>query len=130
MVRKRNPRRDHGMIARGSAPASDRSSLTVFAPRPLLIPEDRRVYHPEGRFRPALASFRPAARIVAVDPVRKNRIVPKQTKATLAFADPGKVFVCVRRKVRREVLFASGRGAAPKPKRPPRRNPQSQISCR
>lgn len=130
MARKPNPRRVHGSNARAEGTASDRGSLVVFPARPLIIPDDRRLFHPEGRSRPALGSFRPAARIVVRDPKRNNRIIPKQTKATLAFADPRKVFVCVRRKVRREVLFAKSGGAAPKAKRPPRRNAQSQISCR
>lgn len=68
--------------------------------------EDRRVYHPAGPF------FRPVSAFVKSATLKK---VPMRTTigkvryfntAFPAFSDPDKVFVCVRRKVRREVLHA------------------------
>jgi len=43
---------------------------------------------------------------------------------------PKNAVVCVRRAVRREVLFATGRGGSRKKQRPHRRNETSNIHCR
>lgn len=98
------------------------------APRPRLrFPtstfEDRRQWHPERAARPALSSPRSAARLVARGHVRD------QTKAIVAFAAPDRVAVCVRRRRRREVLFARGVGGR-RGLRSPRRSFYSGISCR
>lgn len=93
--------------------------------------EDRRYFHPEQGFRPALSFSGKPHRIVVADPVRtvapgKSIKVYKQTRGTLTFAAPKKVLICHRRKTRREVLFAKrlGRGGRG------RRNWYSSISCR
>lgn len=101
---------------------------------PLTLYEDRRTYHPDGQFRWPAASPRAAAQVVA-RPARVTRssvgghysFRPKQTKAVLAFAAPHKVAVCVRRQVRKEVLFAHGVGGGKV--RKPRRNAYSKLHC-
>lgn len=53
---------------------------------------------------------------------------PSQTKAIVAFADPHKIPLCIRRKERREVLHAKG-VAGGKVRRPGRRNQWSDVKC-
>lgn len=102
--------------------------------------EDRRLFHFEGADRPALLDDGTPARVHVVDRRKnRNRVKPKafrfgpkiysQTKAIVAFQEPERVAVCVRRKARREVLFAkkrAGRGGM----RSPKRTWLSKISCR
>lgn len=100
-------------------------------PRPLVAPlttyEDRRAYHPTSRaMRPAFSIPRSARIIRAVEP-KKPRLWSAQTKATLAFAEPRRVLVCIRRQSRREVILALGKGGGGK--RKPRRNNLSEITC-
>jgi len=94
---------------------------------PLSTYEDRRAYHPISRaFRPAF-SIPTAARIIkAVEP-KASRRFQSQTKATLAFAEPRRVLVCIRRRTRKEVLLALGKGGGGK--RKPRRNHLSEVTC-
>lgn len=113
--------------------------------------EDRRRFNFDGPRRPALQVSGRPARVVAVDrdrarpttwtkvgaaKVRRaqyqvNRFGPKivsQTKARLAFHIPRNVIVCIRRKVRREVMHAlnkAGKGGMA----PPKRNWLSRIGC-
>ena len=111
-------------------PTNARSPLRSL-PRPLVAPltnyEDRRAYHPISRaFRPAFSIPRAARIIRAVEP-KAPRLWSAQTKSTLAFAEPRRVLVCLRRQVRKEVLLALGKGGGGK--RKPRRNHLSEISC-
>lgn len=112
-------------------------------PRPPVLPslsllEDRRFFHPERAFQPALSFVRSASRIVLggenvnkrKKSSRSNRHYGnRQTKAILVFNEPSKVAVCIRRHHRREVLFALNK-AGKSGQRPPRRNWWSSISCR
>lgn len=86
--------------------------------------EDRREYRPE-RHSPARGVFSGDADTVVASPSRRADLsVPFR----LAFRKPNNVFICVRRKQRREVLFAyrqTGRGA-----RSPRlRNSYTDVRC-
>jgi len=79
--------------------------------------EDRRRYHPEGRYRPPAAFLRSARALVA-GPAHQ-----------IGFRAPNRVLLCIRRKQRREVLHAlkrTGKGA----RSPRRRNYWSDVSCR
>lgn len=99
--------------------------------------EDRRTWHPLGSERNA-RSFKRATHSLVIPPanVNKNKNQskfkgPKLTLPhTIGFEAPQQVLVCVRRKTRKEVLFAknkTGKGAR-KFKR--RRSWLSEISCR
>lgn len=84
--------------------------------------EDRRQFHPSRSLRPAGAMSRAARSLV--EPAAVGSRTPG-----LKFADPEKVSRCVRRKDRREVLFAKrltrkGAGASHR-----RRNWFSAIGC-
>lgn len=92
---------------------------------PLPLIEDRRTFHPLGALRSAAATVKSARRIVTRDPVAS--FFGKQTKARLHFADPSRVVVCVRRKIRKEILHALGK--AGKGHKRPKRGPFSDISC-
>lgn len=94
--------------------------------------EDRRTFHPEGRLRPARASFRSATQLVprpgrrAALATRASVLVPSR----VAFKVPNRVAICVRRKSRREVLFAkrvAGAGGGRFRKR--RYNEYSFVGC-
>lgn len=95
-----------------SSPAS-----LVLSPLRLIPLGDGRLYHPVRRmFRPVAAAPRSAARLVA--------------KGTgIQFADPRRVLVCLRRNIRKEVLFALGVGGQGGAKKKPRRTTTSGISC-
>lgn len=107
---------------------------TLLLPRPTLSPlrldilalEDRRLWHPERQNRPFAAAPRQASR-----PVARQRPAfhqPSQTRAIIAFQEPSRVAVCVRRGIRREVLHALG-VAGKRGLGGPHRNEASTISC-
>lgn len=109
---------------------------------PLLSMEDRRSWHPDGPNRPTLMSW--ASDVVSdrtstfvrntLYDVSGRRYVDRARnygRAALAFRDPNRVAICIRRKIRKEVLFALsphrriGRGAG----KHRRRNWASAIRC-
>jgi hypothetical protein len=95
--------------------------FTSPTPKPTLsLLDDRRQWHPERWGRPVVGLRRAATRLV----VGKS---PKRLPPTLAFMDPRRVVVCIRRKMRREVLHALGKGGGGN--RRPTRKPTSEIQC-
>lgn len=131
--RNRQTRRDIPRIAKTRVlpPSTIRFSPTL----PLTLFEDRRQWHPMVDHRPALTfTSRPhTLRAVEKKPTQRQSKygLPalSQTKATIAFGLPDKVLVCVRRKRRKEVIFAKNK-AGRSGQRKPRRNWLSAISCR
>lgn len=105
-----------------SLPRPIRHSLPVGSLSPF---EDRRSFSPVRHARPAFSLPRSAARVVM-----SPRPAFRQTKARLMFALPTGVAICVRRKSRREVLFASGGAGGRGRQRPRRRTEFSDVSCR
>lgn len=123
----------------------DRDTSPVASPVPRLAPrfllseiEDRRAWHPERDDRPALNIFNEPHRLEVgeVRPARRSRASTSPPAGSLwsslshrlRFADAHLVVECVRRKQRREVLFAekrvrSGRGGSK------RRSWRSEIGC-
>lgn len=99
--------------------------------------EDRRTFHPLGRSRPARFSTGGPSHVSLKDRSRNGRYKYSDpfgasgTKAFVAFQRPGAVAICVRRKTRKEVLFAKREaGRRGGFKRRFRRGPWSKISCR
>lgn len=99
---------------------------------------DRRNYHPDGFYRPALRfSGAPARYSVGPASTRRSQSIkkkfsglrPESGRSFLAFSDPGRVLICARRKIRREVMFARRKTGRVGQKRP-RFNWYSSISCR
>ena len=97
--------------------------------------EDRRTWNPEVTS-PArsISKTRHRLKVVNRQPSKNadkfaNLRNVSQTKAVVAFRTPAKVAICIRRKIRKEVLFATGKGGRVGQKRP-RRNAYSSISCR
>lgn len=85
--------------------------------------EDRRQFHPEQGARPARLISGVRHRL------RAPRVRGPRLPIGVAFENPLRVLTCVRRKVRKEVLFAKrkvGRGAA---KKMPRWSWRSNIQC-
>jgi len=85
--------------------------------------EDRRDFHPEQAARPA-RSFSRSVHSLAV-PARRTGRLP----IGVTFHNPNKVLVCVRRKSRREVLFALGQTGKGSALGKRRRNQYSEIQC-
>lgn len=90
---------------------------------------DRRLYHPLGAVRPALSLSGNPHRLV----YGRNSKVTAVTRwpvAAVAFHAPKRVVICVRRKRRKEVIFALGRAGRGGSFRKPRRNFYSSVECR
>lgn len=98
------------------------------------IGEDHRRFHPNGpNRRLRLLSGRPilptpviggysrpkhSGRPRLFDPFRVNFVVPRTA------------VICVRRQIRKEVMFATGRGGSRRPQKRPHLNSNSSIICR
>lgn len=94
---------------------------------------DRRRWSPD-RLRPAMTRFGPARFAVRSPSVRSTfygkpylRPVFNVSWESRTFADPIRVYICARRKIRRAVMFALGRGGGGK--RKGRRNFYSDVRC-
>lgn len=93
------------------------------SPLPSLIQyEDRRTWHPDGPLRSVFAFRRSARRVID----RANPLW--HARAALHFADPSRVVVCLRRRIRREVIHALRKNGKRGQKRP-KRNFYSAIGC-
>lgn len=101
---------------------------STYKPPNLSLIEDRRTYHPDPIRRVAYLSVNKPARLTLRENTRYN--APSFTKALVAFAEPKKLALCVRRSQRKQVLFAKGIGGSKRPQRRPRKNEFSDISCR
>lgn len=101
----------------------------IYSPPIALVPPlgDRRVYLPDRSVAPVFSiSTRAASRVVAKqNPAFRQ---PSQTKALLTFAQPSKLPLCTRRRVRKQVIHALG-VAGSKNLRRPRRNQWSDVKC-
>lgn len=86
--------------------------------------EDRRIWSPRVVSR---ATSYPPSRRFSGAPARL-RAPLHSPQATIAFEAPKRVLVCVRRKIRREVIHA--RGVAGRRVRKGRKGPYSSIHCR
>ena len=106
-----------------------RYSFTSLLPQPLYLVEDRRTFHPDGLFRSPVAQPRSAARIVAkkAKTYGGHYTFGIHGSSAVGFSRPGRVALCVKRKVRREVLLAIGRGGAGN--RKGKRTYSSQFHC-
>lgn len=131
--RSRSYRRDyHYPITRRSLPIRRAKK-----PLPNLTHyEDRRLWHPENNNAPAKSFNRSRHRLIV--PKRNNRSVSAPSYSlhhlfealpvTIGFEAPKKVLVCVRRKVRKEILFALNKTGKRGQKRP-RWNEYSHVQC-
>lgn len=122
--------------------------VTTF-PDSLRLYEDRRAWHPEGAHAPARGFRNTLHRLKIAEPTRsrtesvRRRIYRPFTQSTkglwknlrtaIAFVNPDKTIICVRRKIRREIAHAlgfAGRGGGGSGKnRPPKYNEYSKIHC-
>lgn len=139
MARNRRRREVSTSSLTVSLPAVSRSSLSpILSPSRSILREieDRREYHPLQDARPARFMTGGPSHVTV-----KDRSYGKQvyrdpfsgrsgTKAAISFVGPDGVLVCVRRKRRKEVLFAKRRAGRSGKQRRHRRNWFSSISCR
>ena len=94
--------------------------------------EDRRRWHPLGATAPAAGRSRPRHRLKIPSPVPftiGQATRHKVSNAITAFSVPSDVAICVRRKRRKEVMFATKK-AGKVGQRRPRRSEYSSVSCR
>jgi hypothetical protein len=137
---KRTDRRDFSLITRRSLSISNPSRSS--SPRPVHRPhpyprspepiQDDRVYHPNPK-RPARTLSGSPARVVS-PPLPKARIAPSgaplevfnSIPQALVFKSPKSVTLCDRRRIRREVIMATGNGG---PQRKGKRTELSKVSC-
>jgi len=104
--------------------ASDFYDTQIGKPNLRLL-EDRRFWHPLGQRRPA-QSFRNVNHSLKIP---SGRSTSKYPLHTVGFVNPENVAVCVRRKIRKEVLFAK-RKTGKRGQKKPRFNWFSKVSCR
>lgn len=123
----RRRRRDsylNSLVQRDYSTQSLATLLHALRLSPLRLPtatiEDRRLFHPEGYYRPARGSSRLAVSLKPAKPM---------SGTAFRFAMPNKVAVCVRRRTRRQVIFALNKAGAGARARARRRNYQSDIGC-
>lgn len=103
----------------------------VYVPRSVLPEvEDRRVFHPVKKHRPALLVSGLPAQLKIRKPQVRGRVLRTVVPRGVSFEAPRQVAVCVRRKDRREVLFANRQTRRGAGARRRRRNWWSEISCR
>lgn len=102
-----------------------RNPVRSKANRHLRLVEDRRQWHPDGPRRAATGFNRWAPRIIAPG---WAAVAGAAVTAKLAFAGSSAVPICIRRKTRREVIFAK-RKAGRRGQRRPRRSWFSKIHC-
>lgn len=140
MARGRSGSRQIGTRDTNAIANDPLSSLLSSGPAlsPLLEVEDARAWHPDpeqgaltigGRFARVVVHSRP---VVA----RANTIfspssypVGFQVPVGVRFESPFKVVTCLRRKIRREIMFARNKAGKGVRKRRPRRSWRSNVSC-
>ena len=66
---------------------------------------------------------------VTISCSNNKRPIPSHTKARIAFADPKRIALCIRRQKRKEVLHALNKTGKIGQKKP-QRNEYSSISCK
>lgn len=121
--------------ANGTLPRFRKFVDQAFRPDVLRSIEDRRTWHPEGVFRPARSFSVPRHRLSVIGPRLRSQTPYKAfstfdpTPVGIGFRSPARVLVCVRRKIRREVLHARG-VAGSKGIRKRRISEFTSVSCR
>lgn len=124
-------------------PAAPSVSAPTFSQTILQQIEDRRTFHPLGDSRPARFSTGGPSRISVkdrayngrykyADPHRtsQNIHLNSGTKAPVSFVAPDGTLVCIRRRTRKEVLFATRRAGRGGKQRRHRRNVYSGVRCK
>lgn len=95
--------------------------------------EDNRRWHPQQKSRANKTIYGGPAETRAREPLKKKfgyRKLQSQTKAVLAFGNPDRVILCVRRKIRKQVILAlKSSGRAGRPNKRPRFTERSKIKC-
>lgn len=114
--------------------------ITVTKPKNLRPLEDRRTWHPLGPKRPARSVQNATHRLVSRGPGGKPLKSKPSPKALLThptaylshavgFHKAKSVLICIRRKIRKEVLFALNRTGKGARARKHRRSEYSSIRC-
>lgn len=135
-------RKRHNAISAVSPPIANHRLFVPPKPTAFSAVEDRRRFHPEKATQPARTTsghpVKPHKPKLAVTAVKrgpdgrpmKKKITLRSIPSRLQFAAPKRTIICLKRKIRKEVLHAlqrTGRGHGSR--RRPKRNAYSQISC-
>jgi len=86
--------------------------------------EDRRTYHPQADKRPARSLNRSQHSLV----IRDKKTSPRLSHQ-VQFDAPKRVLICIRRKMRKEVLFAKSKTGKGARARRHQRNYYSEVTC-
>lgn len=114
------------------------AALPPLALSPLSLFEDRRAWDPDPERGALTFGGRYARMVVHTRPViaRANTLwspsafpVGIQVPVGVRFESPFKVITCLRRKVRREIMFARNKAGRGVPKRKSRRSWRSNVVC-
>lgn len=136
----RHPAHLYSIEARRLRPLRPLASLAAaYVAARVVLPGDRREYHPLGRARPpvklnGVPRVRLQAKRKPVATVKPSFVAGDVNGAVadslrgVQFEDARRVAICVRRRRRREVMFAIKK-AGKIGQRPPRRNFYSEVSC-
>lgn len=112
-----NRLRLHNLPVRPVSPIV-RPSLNLF--------EDRRTFHPNRFARPAISIGKRADTKLVVPPDPLKSV--QRLNHVVGFKVPRRVVICVRRKIRKEVIHAIGAGGS-KNLRKPHKNEFSKVKC-
>lgn len=109
-------------------PERDRNTIprtqVLFRPEWSQI-DDARTWRPDER-----SIGRPAVTVGgSIAPVRTNKARTAAVPHRLQYESPFRVITCLRRKLRREVIFAVGHGGRKGRKKDHRRNERSNVEC-
>jgi len=86
--------------------------------------EDRRTFHPQGNKRPARSLNRSQHKLVLADKKTNPRLSNR-----VQFDAPKRVLICIRRKMRKEVLFAKAKTGKGARARRHRQSYFSEVKC-
>lgn len=113
--------------------------IVTTAPKKLTKIEDRRTYHPQGPQRPARSVQKAHHKLRAISarrsspqvvkPPRRLRKAVQKLSDRIGFEGPRKVLICIRRRMRKEVMFALGKTGAGAKARTHHQSYYSSIRC-
>lgn len=89
---------------------------------PLQQISDRRIFHPDRLVRNAVSTLNAPHALAVANPYSRK------LSSNVRFQNPHKVLVCIRRKIRKQILFAKG-GAGSRKMRRPTYNYYSSVRC-
>lgn len=95
----------------------------------LTLFEDRRRFHPDGRFFSPAASFQTKRQSLEVYVGKPSKMTASSPPRFIQYGDSKNVLTCVRRRIRREVIHALKKNGKGVSRKKPRITWRSKIVC-